>query len=70
MKNIRFHCFNWLVRWADARSTRMLKMGGDSPAFRAAVKLEFRLVRLRGRYHGPMVDFLRVSRASRSSGDV
>lgn len=70
MKNFRFHCFNWLVRWADTRSTRILKMGGDSPAFRAAVKLEFRLVRLRGRYYGTGLDFLRVSRASRPSGDI
>lgn len=53
MRNFRYYCFNWLVRWADSRTNRILAMGGDSPAFRAAGRLELRLVRYRGPYHPP-----------------
>lgn len=61
IRNARFHAFNWLVRWADRQTTRMAKERAPDAVFRRAVRLEFRLVRLRGRYYGSGVDWLKFT---------
>lgn len=50
MKTAIFYLLDLAVRWADARTTRLIRTEGDTKRCRDAGRLELRLVRWRSKF--------------------